>query len=76
MRQLKPPHSGASSLAERLAVGALVLGGICLVSTNEDPIQGAVILAVAVISAGLNGTFDALISVTVHSFLLLLLGWR
>ena len=66
MRQLMPPHSGSSSLAERLAVGALILGRICLVGANQDPVQGAVILAVAVISAGLNGAFDALVSIVVH----------
>jgi hypothetical membrane protein len=58
-------------LAEGLAVGALVLGGICLVGTHQNPVQGAVILAVAMIGAGLDGAFNALVCMAVHSCILL-----
>jgi len=54
------------ALTEGLAVGALILGGIGLVGTHQDSIQGAVILAVAVVSAGLNGAFDALVCIVIH----------
>ena len=57
------------SLTEGLAVGALVLGGICLVGTHQNTIQRAVVLAVAVVSTGLNGTLDALICVVIHNAL-------
>ena len=57
------------SLAEGLAVRALVLSGICLVGTHQNPIQRAVVLAVAVICALLNGAFDALICVAIHNVL-------
>ena len=52
--------------AERLAVSALVHGGIVFVSAHQNAIQGAEVLCVAVVSAGLNGAFDALIGVGVH----------
>ena len=58
-------------LAEGLAVSALVHGGVGLVGTHQDPVQRAVVLGIAVISAGLNGAFDALVGMTVHSHILL-----
>ena len=61
-------------LAERLAVGALILGGIGFMGAHQNPVQRAVVLAVAVVSAGLDGAFDALVSVTIHSCILLLFG--
>ena len=62
------------SLAEGLAVGALVHGRICLVGTHQDLVQGAVVLIFAVVSAVLDGTFDALVCMTVHIIFLLLFG--
>ena len=53
-------------LAEGLAVGALVLGGVVFVGTHQDPVQGAVVLGIAVVSAGLDGAFNALVCMTVH----------
>ena len=53
-------------LLEGLAVGALVHGGICLVGAHQDSVQRAVVLAVAVISTLLNGTFDALVCLAAH----------
>ena len=62
------------SLAERLAVGALILRGVGFMGTNQNAIQRAVVLAVAVICAGLNGAFDTLVCIAVHLFFLLLLN--
>ena len=59
---------------ERLAVGALILGGICLMGTHQNAIQGAVVLAVAMVCAGLYGAFDGLVSMAVHCAFLLLFG--
>ena len=70
---LKKENSGGANrrcgnllLAEGLAVGALIHGRVLLMGTNHDPIQGAVVLAVAVISALLNSAFNAFISLAVH----------
>jgi hypothetical protein len=60
------PHFGLL-LAERLAVGTLIHSGIGLMGTHQNPIQGAVVLAVAVVSALLNGAFDALVCMAIHS---------
>ena len=38
---------------------------------HQNPLQGAVVLAVAVVSAGLNGALNALVGMTVHLFFLL-----
>ena len=54
-------------LAEGHTVGALVNGGVGLVGTHQDPVQRAVVLIVAVMGTLLNGTFDALVGVTIHS---------
>ena len=40
---------------------------------HQDPVQRAVVLILAVVSALLDGAFDALVCMTVHRFLLLLL---
>jgi succinate dehydrogenase hydrophobic anchor subunit len=55
------------SLAERLAVGALVHGRICLVGAHGDAIQGAVIGIVAVVSALLDSAFDTFVGMTAHT---------
>ena len=55
-----------SLLAEGHAVGALVLGGASLVGAHQDPVQGTVVLVVAVIGTLLDGTGDALVCVAVH----------
>lgn len=52
---------------ERLAVGALIHGGICLVGTYQDSIQRAVVLRVTVVGALGNGAFDALVGMTAHN---------
>ena len=53
-------------LAEGHAVGALVHGGIHLMGANQNLVQGAVVLVAAVMGALLDGTFDALVCMTVH----------
>ena len=60
-------------LAEGLAVGALIHGGICLVGAHQNAVQGAVILSTAVMHALVNCAFDALIGMTIHDPFLLLL---
>jgi len=54
-------------LAEGLAVGALVCGGVDFVGTHQDLIQRAVVLVTAVMGALLDGALDALVCMTVHS---------
>jgi hypothetical protein len=66
------PPLWCSSLAEGLAVGALIHGGVCFVGAYQDAVQGAIVLGVAVISAGLDGALDALVGMMVHLFFLLL----
>ena len=65
-RQLLPPPVYLS-LAEGLAVGALVHGRIGLVGTHQDLIQRAVVLILAMICAGLDGAFNTLVCMAVHS---------
>ena len=55
-------------LPEGLAVGALVHGRILLMGTNQDLVQGAVVLALAVVCALLDSAFDGLVCVAVHVF--------
>ena len=55
-----------SLLAEGLAVGALVLSGVHLVGTHQNPVQRAVVLILAMVCALLNSTLDTLIGMTVH----------
>ena len=69
------PHGCKLLLAEGLAVGALILGRINLVGAHQNPVQGAVVLGVAVVSAGLNGAFDALVCMAVHIVFLLLIWY-
>ena len=52
--------------AEGLTVSALVLSGVHLMGTHQDPVQRAVVLVFAVISTLLDGTLDTLICMTVH----------
>ena len=61
-----PAHPGSLLFAEGLAVGTLVLGGVALMGAHQNPVQGAVVLLVAVISALLYGAFNAAIGLIVH----------
>ena len=60
---------------EGLAVGALIHGGIGLVGTDQNPIQGAVVLGVAVVCALGDGAFDAFVGIAVHFALPPLFGF-
>ena len=53
------------------AVGALIHGGVALVGAHQDPIQGAVVLAAAVVAALMHGALDGLIGMTIHKVSLL-----
>ena len=66
---------GRLLLAEGLAVGALIHGRILLMGAHQDLVQRAVVLSVAVISAGGDGAFDALVDIAVHLDYLLLFGF-
>lgn len=66
---LKPPPK--LLLAERLAVCALVNGGVLLMGAHQDTVQRAVIFRIAVISTLLDGTFDALVCFAAHVVFLL-----
>ena len=63
-------------LAEGLAVSALIHGGVGLMGAHQNPVQRAVVLGVAMVCAGLNSTFDALIGMAVHHEFLLFFWCR
>ena len=65
VRRHSPPL-GCLLLSVGLTVSTLVLSGVCLVGTHQDPVQRAVILGIAVISTLLDGALDALVCMTVH----------
>ena len=67
MRQLFAAAPLVLLCPEGLTVGALILSGIGLMGTHQDPVQGAVVLGVAVIGAGLDGAFNALVGMAVHN---------
>lgn len=56
---------------ERLAVSALVLGGIQFVSSHMNGVQSAVILLTVVELALVNGTLDGFIDLAHFCYLLL-----
>ena len=58
-------------LAEGLAVGALVHGGVTLVGSDQNTVQSTVVCITAVVCALLNGAFDALVCFTIHCQFLL-----
>ena len=59
-------------LTEGLAVRALIHSGIGFVGADQDSLQRAVILGVAVVCALLDGALDALVGMIIHGFDLLL----
>ena len=71
-----PPLWTSLLLSEGLAVSALVHGRILLVGAYQDAVQRAIVLGIAVISALLNGAFDALVGIAVHVLFLLCFGLR
>ena len=52
--------------AEGHTVGALVHGGVTFVSADQDTVQSAVVCILAVVSALMNGAFNALICLAIH----------
>ena len=48
-------------LAEGLAIGALIHGGVCLVGAHLNAVQAAIILTAAMVLAGGYGAVDAAI---------------
>ena len=64
----RPASEGRELLQLKgLAVGALVHGGVELMGPDGDAVQGAVVLVGAVVFALLNGAFDAMVGMAVHS---------
>jgi uncharacterized MAPEG superfamily protein len=58
-------------LAEGHAVGALIHGRICLMGADQNSVEGAVVFAVAVVCALLDGAFNGLVCMTIHNEILL-----
>ena len=54
-------------LAEGHAVGALILSGVALVGAHHDLIQRAVVLLFTVMCTLVDGAFDGLVGMAVHS---------
>ena len=63
--------TGKLLFAERLAVSTLVHSRILLVGAHHNAVQRAVVFGVAVIGAGLDGAFDALVCMAIHNDILL-----
>ena len=61
------PRIAGLLFPEGLAVGALIHGGVRLVSAHQDLLQRAVVFVVAVVGALGNGALDTLIRVTAHT---------
>ena len=68
---LPRPTDTVLLLAEGLAVGALVHGGIHLMGADHNAVQRAVVLILTVMGALTDGAFDALVSIAVHANFLL-----
>ena len=62
---------GLLLLAEGHAVGALVLGGVHLVGTHQDLVQGAVVFVTTVMGTLCDGTLDTLVGMAIHTIDLL-----
>lgn len=54
-------------LAEGFAVGALVNSGVGLVGAYQDLIQGAVVFALAVVCALMDGALNTLVCIAIHN---------
>ena len=54
-------------LTERHAVGALVDCGVVFMCAYQNPVQGAVVLIVAVMGALMDGALNALVGMIVHN---------
>ena len=69
--KIPPQEALLLFLPEGLAVSALIHSRIGLVGTHQNLVQRAVVFVVAVIGAGLDGAFDALVCIAVHIHFLL-----
>ena len=67
MRQQIAAASAHLLCPEGLAVGALALGGVGLMGTHQDAVQGAVVLGIAVVGTGLDGAFNAFVGMAIHN---------
>ena len=65
--KIPPQEAFLLFLPEGLAVSALIHSRIAFMGADQNAIQRAVVLSITVISAGLDGTFDALVCMAVHS---------
>ena len=68
----QPPYL-ALPLPEGFAVGALIHRRVAFVGAHMDLLQRAVVLIFAVVGAGTDGAFNALVDVIVHIEFLLFL---
>ena len=62
-------------LAEGLAIGALIHGGVCLVGAHQDAIQRTIVLGITMVCALLDSTLNTLVGVTIHDSFLLRLNY-
>ena len=53
-------------LAEGHAVGALILGRVHLMGTDQDLIQGAEVFVAAMVGALCDGTLDTFVGMAIH----------
>ena len=67
MRRQDAAAEGMLLLLEGFAVGALIHSRIGFVGAHQNTVQRTVVFAVAVVSALLNSTFDALVGFAVHN---------
>ena len=58
-------------LTEGHTVGTLVHSGITFVSADQNTVQSAVVCILAVVSALVNGAFNALVCFAIHCLILL-----
>ena len=60
-----------SLLTEGLAVSTLIHGGVGLMGTYQNPLQGAEVCILAVMGTLLDSTLNALVCMTIHNMILL-----
>ncbi len=58
-------------LSEGLAVSALIHSGVTLVGAYQNAVQSALVGILTVVSALMNGTFNALVCLAIHNQFLL-----
>ena len=73
--RIPSPGTALLLLAEGLAVGTLIHGGVHLMGAHQNLVQGAVVLTLAVVGTLLDRTLDALVGMAVHIDILLCIGF-